>query len=281
MSDTAPTADTTGTGTDNITENSEPTKRWRAVHPVHPAAELFPLMNEAELRELADDIKKHGLREEVTLYDDPELGFCLLDGRNRLDALELLGRETVYDHGGWPPGIYTTLHRSRLDPFAYVISKNIQRRHLTADQRRELIAKVLKAKPETSNRQIAAELKVDHKKVAAVRAEREATGEIPPVEKTRGKDGKARPSRRQLSKKDIAAMSKWATRPKAKEATPTSRPSPSKLPTPDEIVESGPVDAICATLAEMAKRDPALGQACFDGIVAAMDRASETDHLPC
>jgi hypothetical protein len=83
---------TTNTADTTITESDQP-KGWRAVLPVHPAAELFPLMSAAELRELADDIKKHGLAEPVSLYDDRELGPCLLDGRNRLDALELLDWE--------------------------------------------------------------------------------------------------------------------------------------------------------------------------------------------
>ena len=38
------------------------------------------------------------------------------------------------------------------DPYAYVLSANVHRRHLTAEQKRELIAKVLKAQPEKSNR---------------------------------------------------------------------------------------------------------------------------------
>ena len=170
----------TAPDTDTTANNSKQTKRWRDVLPIHPAAELFPLMGEAELRELADDIKKHGLRDEVTLYLDPDRKNppSVLEGRNRLDALELLGRETVSDHGGWPPGIYTFLP-SHLDPFAYVISKNIHRRHLTPDQGRGLIAKVLKAKPKQSNRQIAKQVKADDKTVAKVRSKLEATAEIP------------------------------------------------------------------------------------------------------
>ena len=39
-----------------------------------------------------------------------------------------------------------------VDPFELVTSLNIHRRHLTAEQKRELIAKVLKAEPEKSNR---------------------------------------------------------------------------------------------------------------------------------
>ena len=41
------------------------------------------------------------------------------------------------------------------DLYALVLSYNVHRRHLTAEQRRELIAKVLKATPQKSNRKIA------------------------------------------------------------------------------------------------------------------------------
>jgi hypothetical protein len=33
---------------------------WHEHLEIHPAAELFPLMSPAELKELADDIKKNG-----------------------------------------------------------------------------------------------------------------------------------------------------------------------------------------------------------------------------
>jgi len=63
---------------------------------------------------------------------------------------------------------------------AYVISANVHRRHLTGDQRREFIAKLVRAQPEKSDRQIAKAAKVDHKKtVGTARAELQATGEIP------------------------------------------------------------------------------------------------------
>jgi hypothetical protein len=48
-------------------------KSWRQVLPIHPASELFPLLGADELRELADDIEKHGLRESAALYNDPKL----------------------------------------------------------------------------------------------------------------------------------------------------------------------------------------------------------------
>jgi hypothetical protein len=72
------------------------------------------------------------------------------------------------------------------------MSRNIQRRHLTPSERKDLIRKLLKLQPEKSNRQIAETVKADHKTVAVVRREEEATGEIPQLEKTVGKDGKER-----------------------------------------------------------------------------------------
>src|SRR5262249_5900996 len=51
---------------------------------------------------------------------------------------------------------------------AYIISKNIHRRHLTPEQRRELIAKLIAAQPEKSDRQIAEEARVDKNVVSRV-----------------------------------------------------------------------------------------------------------------
>src|SRR6516165_5463827 len=75
---------------------------WRDLIKVHPAADLFPMMPEAELRELGEDIKKSGLTSPIVLYLDPSLPinkhsdpkqYMLLDGRNRLDAMTLVGIE--------------------------------------------------------------------------------------------------------------------------------------------------------------------------------------------
>jgi hypothetical protein len=61
-------------------------KTWRDSLPVHPAADLFPSMSGAELRELGENIKADGLQSPVIIYDGQ-----LLDGRNRLDAMALVG----------------------------------------------------------------------------------------------------------------------------------------------------------------------------------------------
>src|SRR5262249_48335866 len=76
------------------------------------------------------------------------------------------------------------------------------RRHLTPTQKGELIEKLLKAKPELSDRAIAQEIKVDHKTVGAKRGKLQATGEIPQSDKRTGADGK---SRKQPARKPLAA----------------------------------------------------------------------------
>ena len=62
---------------------------WRDHTKVHPAADLFPLMPPDELRALAEDIRKNGLRNRVALIPGPDGEPILIDGRNRLDAYEL------------------------------------------------------------------------------------------------------------------------------------------------------------------------------------------------
>ena len=60
---------------------------WRHKLPTHPAAELFPLLSEQELCELAADIEQHGQQHPITVLKTATEN-KLLDGRNRLDALE-------------------------------------------------------------------------------------------------------------------------------------------------------------------------------------------------
>ena len=150
----------------------------------HPIADIFPLMENPEFQNLVADIREHGLIDPITLHLDGSI----LDGRNRYRACIEAGVEPVFETWGGPNGAETS----------FVISRNIHRRHLTHDQKREMIAALLKATPERSNRQIARDVKVDDKTVGTVRKAMEATAEIPQLDKTTGEDGKARPAKRTL-----------------------------------------------------------------------------------
>jgi hypothetical protein len=183
--------------------NSPPPKSWRDVLPIHPAAELFPRMSESELRELGEDIKANGLRASIVLYEGK-----LLDGRNRLDAMELVGIEYSFLSGTDPTkwrglGLYgRNRNRTSLidcfdgDPYTCVISANIHRRHLTAEQKRELIAKLLKAKPEQSDRQVAKQTKTSPTTVGKIRKKSEATGDVSKVDTRTDTKGRKQPAKR-------------------------------------------------------------------------------------
>lgn len=86
----------------------------------HPVANLFPLMDDEKLKELAEDIKANGLLEPGYVYgDDDEL----LDGRNRYLACGMAGIDFEY-------------HEYKGDdPVAFVHSLNYQRRQLTQGQK--------------------------------------------------------------------------------------------------------------------------------------------------
>jgi hypothetical protein len=195
---------------------------WRDVLPIHPAADLFPLMAPAELHQLGTDIRAHGLCEPVVfiqqykrrrdgtpIYNKYDL--ALLDGRNRLDAMEAAGIRLIFD-GELDPYLGQTEDRpgpkkdywSELPPetdaYAYVISANIHRRHLSTEQKRDLIAKLLKATPERSNNATAKIAKVDDKTVGAVRADLERRSEIPNVKTRTDTKGRQQPAKKSSAK---------------------------------------------------------------------------------
>ncbi len=94
--------------------------------PIHPAADLFPMLPASELQALADDIRTNGQREPVVLWDGQ-----VLDGRNRLAACDLAGVEPLTRTLDVCP-----------DPVAFVLSLNLIRRHLNESQRAMVAAKV-------------------------------------------------------------------------------------------------------------------------------------------
>ncbi|MBB4478443.1 ParB/Srx family N-terminal domain-containing protein [Rhizobium etli] len=167
-----------------MTENKA--KGWRNFIKVHPAADLFPTMSEPELRELGENIKRNGLRLPICMWrPDKDSLYELVDGRNRLTAMELVGLRVLdgkhFNDRFFNPFQINWYSGDELDPWEFVVSANIHRRHLSQAQKRDLVAKLLKATPEKSNRRIAATVGVDHKTVGAVRQEREASGDIPHV----------------------------------------------------------------------------------------------------
>jgi hypothetical protein len=104
--------------------------KQKAEYEIHPAATLFPMMDADSLQRLKADIKENGQEKCITFFDGQ-----LLDGRNRMKACEELGIEPsieeIEDSGD-----------GKFDPFRWVLSVNLHRRHLTESQRAMVAAKL-------------------------------------------------------------------------------------------------------------------------------------------
>ena len=151
-------------------------------------------MTESELRELGEDIKRHDLHTPVVIFTDQDGTEWLLDGRNRLDAMEIVGLPIVID-GELDPDIVHKVS-GNIDPIAWVLSANLHRRHLTNEQKTELIAKVLELKPNASDRQVAKETHTSHPTVAKVRSEQERRGKISTSKTRTDTKGRKQPARK-------------------------------------------------------------------------------------
>jgi len=88
---------------------------------IHPYADMFPMLPDADLDALAADISSNGQRHPILLTFDG----VLVDGRNRLEACK---------RAGVPPKFRTI----DADPVAVIIAENMQRRDLTQGQKAHL-----------------------------------------------------------------------------------------------------------------------------------------------
>lgn len=99
-------------------------------YPYHRFAEIFPLLDNAELDKLAENIAAHGLIEPVDLFRGE-----ILDGRNRYRACREIGIEATFR-------VFTGSEREAFD---YVISKNLRRRHMNEAQRAMVSSRIARA----------------------------------------------------------------------------------------------------------------------------------------
>lgn len=160
---------------------------WRERITVHPAADLFPGMSDDELRQLGEDIRAHDLQVPVVFLAD---GLTLIDGRNRLDAMERAGL-TIFNADG---GVKVRFETAKeVDPVVYVVSANLHRRHLTAEQRDNLIRRLRAERSQLSVRGIAAATHTPKSTVARALAEPAVPSGTP--ERVTGRDGKSYPAK--------------------------------------------------------------------------------------
>lgn len=167
---------------------------WRNSFKMHPATDLFPSLEADAFAELVDDIKSNGILVPIVTWRDEDGQIWLIDGRNRLNALEQLGLLCVDEAGRLCMPADERTWETDPDPTALAVSLNLQRRHLTGEQKRVLVAKLLQTRPEKSNRQIAAQVKVDDKTVGSVRRDMEGRAEIPHVAARTDNRGRSQPA---------------------------------------------------------------------------------------
>jgi hypothetical protein len=106
---------------------------------IHPAAELFPMMSQSDVFKLTEDIRQHGLKNRLTAIGTSLSDCELIDGRNRLVALDAIGEH-------WSDHIELVAPGNVPDPIAYVVSLNLHRRHLTDSQRSMIAAQIANMK---------------------------------------------------------------------------------------------------------------------------------------
>lgn len=91
----------------------------------HPLADIFPLIDGDDFNSLVADVRQHGVREPIVIFDGR-----ILDGRNRWRAAQAVGVEC--------PRVDFT----GSDPVGFVISLNLRRRHLDESQRAMVAGKL-------------------------------------------------------------------------------------------------------------------------------------------
>lgn len=98
----------------------------------HPYALLFPAMGEEDRVRHQNDIEENGLLEKITINTKNQI----LDGVHRFRACTALGIEPVFE----------VRDLTDRDTLTFVLSRNLQRRHLDASQRAAIAAELANLK---------------------------------------------------------------------------------------------------------------------------------------
>ena len=155
---------------------------------IKPSPELLDIQSVMPIsgndrERLENDIRNNGVRDAIKVYQTEDGEFLILGGMNRWEIALSEALETIpIDIYFGTPAEYRQLVRD----------DNLNRRHLTDKQKRDLIGFELVKAPEKSNRQIARETKTNHVTVQRVRDKKEESGEIEKQDKTIGGDGISR-----------------------------------------------------------------------------------------
>jgi len=197
------------------------------------AFRVMPELDAEAYAELKADIKANGIHDPVMIDQEDRV----VDGHQRLQIADELGFDS-------DEIIWNQVHVS--DPAAgrdMAYRVNAHRRHLTRDQKRDALARSLRADPELSDRAHGERLGVDHKTVGAHRQRLESTGEIPQSATRESRDGRERPATQphhEVSSTPDPTLDSAGADPRAVDEQPVRlAPSPTRADrTSDDIEEA-------------------------------------------
>lgn len=152
--------------------------------------QVMPRLSADEYADLEQSIKTDGVLVPIIVSPGGEI----IDGHHRA--------EIARRHGLHCPEVVKHGDATELRTFAY--SLNLNRRHLTREQRRDLIAQSLRQDPQLADTVHAKRTGASDKTVTGVRDQLEATSEIPKLDRTVGADGRERPAARPAIAADAA-----------------------------------------------------------------------------
>jgi ParB-like chromosome segregation protein Spo0J len=145
--------------------------------------QVMPPLTLEEYQALETSIREHGVLTPVVTDESGDI----IDGYHRDEIGTRLGvkvpRRTVRD--------LTDEQKT-----AMALTLNLDRRHLTREQRRELLAQSIKAEPELSDSQHAKRTGTSDKTATSVRTELEGRAEIPSVDKRTDTAGRKQPAKK-------------------------------------------------------------------------------------
>jgi len=187
---------------------------------IHPAASVFPLLEGDAFQSLVDSIAVHGVQNPIVSYKGE-----VLDGRNRLRAVMKLRNE---GHTVELPFVEWD-SECRLSATEWIAAQNLERRHLTDDQRVAIVAAM--------NRLISAESKAAQKAsqfnaaTAKAAAKKKSDGTVTAKSSSPKKRDRRKSESRTTAAK-VAAKAKTTTH-KAKQAITLDKAVEAGIVSPD------------------------------------------------
>ena len=156
--------------------------------------QVMPNMAQDEYEALKEDIVERGVMVPIEFDEDGNV----LDGHHRLKICVELGIDN------YPKIIRAGM--SEAEKWTHARKLNMARRHLTREQRRELIQSQIKDAPSLSDRQIAKMLGVSHSTVGIMRRELIDSGQVDESTTSIGSDGKEYKRHREAETLDKYAL---------------------------------------------------------------------------